>query len=149
MKRPDQDRFDRFAKHFESVDEKLEQFCNEKGFQLERNLYRTPCRVLRKPGNPEQIFDIYQEDNWLTIEYNENLPHTFAVVSYFIPSQHYSVLFKITSVLVEHQPFAAIEVRLDELLNRGLETLISWTPDIIVAKGQQLENLRKKYSEGA
>ena len=148
MKRPDQDRFDRFAKHFESVDEKLEQFCNEKGFQLERNLYRTPCRVLRKPGNPEQIFDIYQEDNWLTVEYNENLHHTFAVVSYIITGQNDSALFKMNSIQVEHQPFAAIEVRLDELLDRGLCMLKSWTPDLIVAKGQQFENIRKKYSVG-
>src|SRR5262245_24521118 len=148
MERPDQDRFDRFAKQFEPVDEQLEQFCNETGFQLERNLYRTPCRVLRRPGNPEQIFDFYMEDHWLKIEYDKDLPHTFAVVSYFIPSENDSVLFKLNAELVEHQPFAAIKVRLNELLTRGLWMLNSWTPDIIVAKGQQLENLKKKYSEG-
>jgi hypothetical protein len=148
MKRPDQDRFDQFAKHFVSVDERLEQFGNKAGFRLERNLYRTPCKVLRKPGNPEQVFDFYLEDNWLTTEYEEDLPHTLAVASFFTPSQDDSVIFKMGVILVEHQPFAAIKVRLEELLNRGLGMLNSWTPDVIVAKGQRLENLRKKYSEG-
>ena len=78
----------------------------------------------------------------------EDLPHTLAVASFFNSSQDDSVIFKMEAILDERQPFAAIKVRLDELLNRGLWMLNSWTPDIIVAKGQRLENLKKKYPEG-
>jgi len=101
-------------------------------------------QAARNQGAPPD----YMDDHWLTIEYKEDLPHTLAVASFFTSSQDDSVIFKMEAILDEHQPFAAIKVRLDELLNRGLWMLNSWTPDIIVAKGQQLENLKKKYSEG-
>ncbi len=48
MRRPDQDRNDLFVRHLESIDKELESFCDKNGFQLGKNVYRTPCRVLQK-----------------------------------------------------------------------------------------------------
>src|SRR5258705_13603985 len=109
MKRPDQDKFDQHAKHFELIDQVLEGFCSEHEFLLDKNLYRTPCRVLRKPGNPELIFDIYQEGGWLDVEYSETLPHTFAIAAYYESSQdNDAFILKMKASIDEHQLFSEI-----------------------------------------
>lgn len=62
MRRPDQDRFDQHSRHFELIDDELERFSGEHEFDLVKNMYRTPCRMLVKPGNPHFNLEVYQED---------------------------------------------------------------------------------------
>ena len=146
MKRPDQDRFDQHSQHFAIIDSELERFCSEHGFRLETNLYHTPCRALRRAGNPELVFEIYQQGDWLKLEYREDLPHTLAVASYYEPPDRPELIFRLTATLAENEPFFALRLNLEKYLNQGLALLESWLPEIIVQQGKGSENFKKKYN---
>ena len=143
MKRPDQDRFDQHARHFDAIDQELERFCREQGFELVRNMYRTPCRVLRRLGNPQLIIDIYQDEHWYNIDYREDMSHTFAVAGYYEPPQDDAHVFKIAASIAEHQPFSEIIRNLNSYLSEGLELLNSLTPEVILQEGQRWEKFKE------
>ena len=146
MKRPDEKQFLQHAEHFLVIDYELESFCQRHGFILDKNIHRTPCRVLRKSGNPEWIFDIYQKGYWLDIAYDEDIPHTFAVAAYYEISPS-NDLYKLEFTIVENAVFAGIVEHLHEYLVKGLEVLKSWTPDTIHMQGTQVENFRRKFAK--
>lgn len=129
MRRPDQDRFDLFTHHLESIDGELEQFRLEHKLRLDKNLNRQPCRVLRTTSNPERIIDIHLDGHWLTMEYQYDLPHNVGVAAYYRPSQG-KRLYKRATV-VEHQPFSVIRANLTQILNASWAMLQSWPPPIL------------------
>lgn len=147
MNRPDEKLFLQHAEHFQEIDNYLESFCKEQGFVLDKNLYRTPCRVLRKRGNPELIIDIYQEGNWLNLKYIKNLPHTFAVAGYYEPTSDDSFIYKLEYVVVEQKTFYEIVIELKDYLTQSLVILNSWTQETFQTKGTRVENLKKKFAK--
>jgi hypothetical protein len=142
----DQDKFDLFAKHLESIDDFLQNFADKHGLVLEKNTYRSPCRILGWPKhtkatkNLQMLIDISMDDDWLKVEYDENLPHTFAVVAYYIPPiDAYTCspnLWRLYEHLAEHLTFSTICQHLDEYLETALQLLKSWTPDVITQRGE-------------
>jgi hypothetical protein len=148
VKRPDEEHFLRHSEHFLIIDQELENFCLRQGFTLDKNLYRTPCRVLRRKGNPELVIDIYQETDWVKTEYYESLPHTFAVAAYYETPPANNYIYKLEALLGEHEQFTVIAENLQNYLARGLHIFSSWTPDIFLQEGLLIENLRKQFGEG-
>ena len=148
MKRPDQYRFNQFSQHFETIDHSLETFSNNYGFSLEKNVNHVPCRILRKSGNPELIIDIYLDDNWFNIEYDADLPHSFAAATFYVPQADDMSLWKLSIVLAEHQPFSAISQCLQTHLETAVQLFQSWTPDIIMQHGKRFRNLNMEWKKG-
>lgn len=148
MKRPDQERFDMFAHHFETIDSLLREFSRIHGFQLEKNVYRQPCRILRRIGNPELLIDIYQDDHWLSVDYRTNLPHSIAAVAYYEPMEDPLSLWKLSEILLEHKPFSVVQEHLEECLKRAATLLGSWAPEIMMQRGQRLRNLKRESQQG-
>jgi hypothetical protein len=147
LRRPDEDLFELFSRHFERIDPVLERFAERHGFRLERNANRQPCRILRRSGNPEQLIDIYLDDHWLQVDYTKNLPHSIAAASFYEPDDH-SSLWKLNEGLIEHQPFSVIQDRLEECLDRAAGVFASWTPELIMRRGERLRNLKREYERG-
>lgn len=147
MKRPDEEKFQQHAQHFLVLDPELESFCAQHGFTLDKNLHRTPCRVLRRRGNPELIFDIYQQGNWLEMEYMEGLPHTFAVAAYYQAAPDDLHLYKLEFAICENESFREVVSHLSEYLNEGLRLLNSWTPEVFISDGTRIENLKKIFAQ--
>ena len=73
MRRPDQDRFDLFARPLECLDEQLQTFADRHGFQLEKNPDRQPGRILRRIDDIQQVIDLSQDDHWLQVDYRFRL----------------------------------------------------------------------------
>jgi len=143
MERPEEKRFLQHAAHFTAIDDYLSEFCAVNHFELDKNLHRTPCRVLRKLGNPRLLMDFYQEGNWFELDYSDSLPHTFVVGGYYTPSTDAKFAFKLERVLVSHQPFNAVSRNLPSLLSAGLAIIQAWTPETFLGEGVQVKNLRK------
>src|SRR5215469_4268141 len=147
MRRPDEDLFELFARHFERIDPALDRFVERHGFRLEKNTHRQPCRILRRTGNPERLIDIYQDDHWLQVDYTKNLPHSMTAIAFY-ESDDRSSLWKLTEDVIEHQPFSVVQERLEECLAYAAIVLESWTPEVIVQRGERLRNLKREYEEG-
>ena len=147
MPRPDQERFERYSRPWESMDGLLGDFAERHELQaLEKNAnrYSEP-----DPGDAQAILslliDIYQDDHWLDVEYRSDLPHSFAAVAFYEPPQDRLSLWKMKEMLLEHQPFSVIEARLEECLERSLRLLASWTPEVIVQRGVRCRNLKREF----
>lgn len=135
MDRPDEKLFLQHIEHFQAVDEYLEDFCEGNNFELDRNLHRTPCRVLRKSGNPKFIIDFYQDGNWLKLEPENDLPHTFVVGGYYESATDNRYVYKLEYFLAKQKTFSEISEKLPEYLIRGLEIFDLWTPEIFEKEG--------------
>lgn len=127
MLRPDSEQFENHAKEFEVLDSALNRFCELNGFKLERNLYRTPCRVLRKVGNPEQIIDIFQDGDWRTGPYNRNWTNTVGVASHFLPNQGDLYYLRLTDKVVSGLTLSSVMDDLEAILRQCLARLSGWT----------------------
>jgi len=147
MNRPDQEQFDLFSRHFEEIDSELRAFGEESGFLLEINPNRYPCRILRQTGNPEFVIDVYQDDHWRQVEYRTDLPHTIAAAAFFTPPSDELSLWKLNEVLLEHVPFSAIRERLPVCLARAVGVFATWSPEIILARGQRLRNFKTECQQ--
>jgi hypothetical protein len=148
MKRPDQDRFELFTKQFEALDPFLTRFGVDHGFQLERNVNRYPCRILRRRGNPQFLIDIYQDDHWLQVDYRSDLPYSIAAAAFYVPPENTLQLWKLSKVIVGHKSFTDIERRIREYMNTALEFSKSLSSEIILQQGQCLRNLKAENERG-
>lgn len=146
MKRPDEEKFLQHAQHFLVLDGELEVFCAQHGFTLDKNLHRTPCRVLRRGENPEQIIDIYQQGHWSEMDYRDDLPHTFALAAYYQASSDDLYLYKLEAIVSDNETFSGIVLHLSEYLTEGLGQLNSWTSEDFLLKGARIENLKKTFA---
>jgi hypothetical protein len=146
MERPDEKHFLQHINHFQVVDPLLENFCVKEGFELDKNLYRTPCRVLRKKGSPKFLFDFYQEGNWLDLEYSDNLAHTFAVAGYYHSPTDESHIYKLEYFFAKQKTFAEISEQLQNHLTRGFETFELWTPKVFEREGNIIKNPKKSIN---
>jgi hypothetical protein len=146
MKRPDEILFLQHTERFKVVDRALTTFCSENGFTLDINLHRTPCRVMRRAGNPEVVLDFYLDGNWQELDDMDNLRYTFAVAGYYVAPENTGVLLKLEAVLGDRQSFGMVCEKLSEYLDAGLRILDSWTISEYQTKGTKLENLRMTMS---
>jgi hypothetical protein len=138
MMRPDQERFERFSRHFEMIDSEVNSFAKEHGFEVIKNLNRQPGRILRKQGNPLQLIDVFLDGHWLQLEYQEDLPHSVGVAVYYQPPQGKRLVKKL--MLVERQPFSLVRESLDSLLQTGLQLLDSWPVPALSEEKQDAAN---------
>jgi hypothetical protein len=153
MVRPDEARFQTHVKHMEALDPILEDFCRGRGdgFILQKNLYRIPCRVLRRRGNPEPIIDIYELGDWSKLEYNENLPHTMGIAAYYQTdgAAYYQaggnreVQYRKTLILYHEVTFGELLEYIEEGLQKALGILSSWTEQDIVRTGECISDVLK------
>lgn len=149
MRRPDQNKFDLFVKHFEKIDPLLQNFADKHGLSLDINTNRYPCRILRKPpGNPSLLIEISMDDHWLDVEYDENLPHSLGIAAYYVPPTDELSRWGLSVNLVKHQTFSTICQTLEERLETALKQLESWTPDIIMERGKCFRNIQKERELG-
>jgi hypothetical protein len=144
--RPDQEKLDTFTAIFVKIDRQLESFCAQNGYQLDKNLNRQPCRVLRKGSNPEYIIEIFLTENWLTTDFTENLVYSIVCCAYYTPPEHKQYRWKLDNVLLENVPFRVVEEKLRQELAVALKFISSWTDDIIIQKGKRMDNLKYLYS---
>jgi hypothetical protein len=124
MVRPDEDRFCRFSRHLEAIDDEIGYFCREHHLQLQKNLNRQPCRVLRSSGNPQFVIDLYLEGHWLSLDYREDLPHSVGVAAYYQPAQGKRLVRRAT--VAERLSFSELRPRLGPILEESLALLKSW-----------------------
>ena len=144
MRRPDQDRFDAFAEHFDVLDEELIAFCHREDFKLERNSLRQPCRVLRREGNPHLLIDISLSKHWLEMELAEDMQHNVNAIAYYeVEGSDY--IWKTSRRIVNEQAFSAIFKNCSNYLLEARNLFRIWTPDVILASGEQIQNLRRKF----
>ena len=143
MTRPDQERFELFARHFEAFDADLDVFGNSHQFQLERNILRQPCRLLRRNGNPNYLIDISLAGHWREMPFEEDLPHDVAVFAYYEPPES-QFIWKKSADIVRGQPFHILRHVLDQHLARGLKLINEWQANVILETRVRVENLKKK-----
>ncbi len=141
MTRPDDATFELFSRHFEELDHQLEPFAESRGYQLEKNPNRQPCRILRRSGNPEAIIDIYQDDHWRQVDYRPDLPYSIAAAAFYRPPDDPHTLWKLSQMLIEGEPFSVVRDGLQEALTRAATLLDAWNHQVIEARGQRLEVL--------
>jgi len=125
MTRPDQAKFDQFARQFEVIDSELQNFGDAYGYELVRNQNRQPCRILRKSDTMLQIIEISLDGDWLRMEFQEDLPCNVTIAAYYQPLRGRR-LFK-RSNIVKHQSFSVIKATLQETLHQSMEQLNSWS----------------------
>jgi hypothetical protein len=129
MVRSDQERFDQFSRHLETIDAELDAFCHEVGLELVRYQNRHPGRILRRPGNPLRLIDIRLEGVWYSMEYQPDLPHTVGEAAYYQPTE--GKRLRKRAFLVEHQPLSLIRRNLKEILEQSHALVQSWPPPIL------------------
>jgi hypothetical protein len=144
MKRPDQDKFDMYARHYEKIDAKLRSYCEKNNCQLEINLLRQPFRVLRQDGNPEFLIDISLSGYWREVAFEENMNHDVTFLAYCEPPQS-QFIWKLANELAVKLSFSILCDRLDGYLEEAFTQMNNLTPEIIMQKGERVENLKKKY----
>jgi hypothetical protein len=144
--RPDQEKLDKFTAIFVKIDRDLESFCAQNGYQLDKNLNRQPCRVLRKGSNPEYIVEIFLTENWFTADFSQNLVYSMVCCAYYTPPEQKQCRWKLDKVLLENVPFLVVEEKLRQELSAALKFISSWTADIIIQKGKRMDNLKHLYS---
>jgi len=119
MERPDQPRFDHFSRHFEEIDDELERFGSEHGWELKINPLRKPERDLHKITEATFMFGIWVEGNWLTLDRNTPLLHNVGITVVYEPEP---ILGFIRSVpFAEHQTFDCVKANLGQFLHRLLD----------------------------
>jgi len=144
MRRPDQDKFDMFARHFGSIDHAVEVFCKTHIFQLEKNYFRQPSRVLKREGNPSFLIDIGLSEHWLKIKYEEDMPHTITAIGYYEPPDSATV-WRVAHKITNRERFSQLQEKLFEHLEEAVRLINEWTPEVIMQKGKPSENLKQKY----
>ena len=144
MKRPDQDNFDMFARHFDGIDCLVEAFCKTHDFQLEKNSFRQPSRVLKREGNPSFLIDIGLSEHWLKTKYEEDMPHTITVIGYYEPPNS-AVIWKIASEIASQESFSHLQGKLADYLEKAARLINEWTSEVIMHNGKPSENLKRKF----
>ncbi len=125
MERPDQPRFDHFSRHFEEIDERLEDFGRQFGWELIKNPLRKPERDLCKAGEARILFGIYLEGNWLTLDPRAPFLHTAGMTAIYDPVPDMRFLKR--SRFAEHETFDHIKANLDAFLHRAVEFALKCT----------------------
>src|SRR6266516_5155428 len=141
MPRPDQTKFDVFARPFEKIDEQLHSLSQGHSLLVEKDLNRQPCRVLKRPGNPHYLIDISYDDYWFETEFREGLPLSVSLVAYYIPPENDKFVWRMSTVLSEHLTLSAIGQNLKKILEEAILLIESWPPQRILREGQRSENL--------
>ena len=124
VERPDQPRFDYFSRHFEQIDDQLEAFGRQFGWELIKNPLRKPERDLHKIGIMRVMLGIYLEGNWLELDVDAPFLHTAGVTAIYRPVPDLGFFRRI--VLVEHETFDNIKANLDQILYRGMNAAETW-----------------------
>lgn len=145
MPRPDQAKFDLFAKTFEPLDEFLESFSREYDFQVQTNLNRQPCRVLTKGENPQYLIDLSYDSYWVETEFSADLTFSVTLIAYYTPPSSDEFILKTSIALAHESPFSLLRIDLKSYLEQAVKIINLWTPDFIIRNGERLVNLKKKY----
>lgn len=117
--RPDQPRFDHFSHHFEQLDNRLEEFGNEYGWELIKNPLRMPSREMRHRTDVNILFSIQLEGHWLKLDPEAPFLHRIACCAIYQPVS--DLRFFKEQVITEHQPFDYVKENLDYLLPIALK----------------------------
>ena len=139
MKHDPTNTLDKHTQHFLQIDEALTKFANEHGFLLEKNVQNQPCRILRKKGNPSYVIDIRQEGTWEMVPYRDDLPHTLAVIGFFV-DRHQEYVYRKTEELSYFVHFQNILANLDKYLKKAFEFIESWPAEVIFREGSQSQH---------
>lgn len=126
--------FAEHVKHFELLDRKLELFAREHQFELEKNQWHRPCRVLRKKGTLEYIVEISQDGDWKNSLYQSDLPHTVSVVAQSSDSEH---VYRLNSRIADAVSFSLVERNLTDYLTTALDCIQKWTLPVLVRDGEK------------
>jgi hypothetical protein len=128
--------FDEHVRHFEALDPILEEFAREHSFALEKNQLHSPCRLLRKKGNPEYIIGIEQEGIWFRLAYRDDLPHTVGVTAYLVDEKK-EFVYQMSEEIAYFQHFSTIQENLNDYLKRALACIERWNAEVIRREGAQ------------
>ncbi len=79
-----------------------------------------------------EFIGVYLEEHWHNIDWQEDMLHTIVVAAYYKPAQG-KRLYK-RHKIVEHIPFSAVQLNLENLLIEGLSMLKSWSPPTVTAE---------------
>ena len=139
-------RFEEHVKHFEQIDDFLEDFSRANGFALEKNQWHRPCRVLRRKGNPEQVIEITQEGDWKKVSYRDDLPHTITVVGQAVDEKQ-QFIYRMNEDVAYFVHFSTIQDNLRKYMGDALARLQKWTPDVILREGARGRHPLAEYHE--
>ena len=126
--------FEEHIQHFVLLDSSLQQFADARSFAFEKNALHSPCRFLRRNGNPSHIISIQQEGVWHKVSYRDNLPHSFSVSGYW-QDERKEFVYQISKELAYFVLFSALQENLQQLLAEAAECVEYWTAEVIRAEG--------------
>ncbi len=138
--------FEEHVKHFEQIDDVLQDFARVNGFALEKNQLHRPCRILRRKDNPHHLIEIAQEGEWEKVLYREDLPHTIAVIGYAVDEKQ-EFVYRMYEEVAYFVHFSTIESNLQQYLKTALAHLQKWTRDTILRDGAQSRHPSAYYRE--
>ena len=124
----------------------LEAFCAQHGLHLDKNALRQPCRVIRKPGNPNYLMDIHEEGVWHEMEYSEQLPHSVFAAAHYSSPEDSDWVYRVEHLIAHGHEFSSIRNDLGEYLSAWLALVNTWQPATILEQGRRHQNLAKNYN---
>lgn len=128
--------FAEHVKHFEVLDAVLEDFATKHLFVLEKNQLRSPCRLLKRMGNPTYIIGISQEGNWHKIQYRDDLPHTIVVAAY-LADETKEYYYEIREEIAYFVHFSTIVENLEQYLAEAMRYVKKWNAAVVRQEGAQ------------
>lgn len=138
--------FEEHIRHFEELDNELELFAREHSFILEKNALHSPCRLLRRNGNPSFVIGIQQEGVWFKVKYRSDLPHTVAVVGYW-EDESKDYVYELRQELAYFVPFSNVKSNLKTYLSDALAYIQHWTPEVVRNQGAKSRHPSAYYRE--
>ncbi|UXI68013.1 hypothetical protein [Tahibacter amnicola] len=147
MRRPDQDRFDAFARYFDALDPSLTAFAEKHGFALEKNVNRAPSRILRRQGGVEHVIGISLDGDWQAMALNDDLPLAFGICGHHEDPVDRRRLFRAVRELAVVRSREVLIERLPSLLKESLSQFEMWTETYMRTNVPAIENWRAIYGE--
>jgi hypothetical protein len=140
--RPDQEKFDTFARPLSVFDSIFEEYATYNGFTFEKNAFRTPSRMLRKHDNPGFFIEMLLDSIWYDVDYSETLPYKFIVIADCKDDRNPEKLWRFEGTLASGRPVSWMLLNIRSLVEEAIRILNNCTSKFIEENGRQMDNLK-------
>jgi hypothetical protein len=120
------------ASRLEILDEALYEFVVANHLVVGKNQGQRPCRVVRKPGNPIQVFELELDREQVEMGSGAGLPYNVGLAAYYYPDERHRVERHVPEWRVGTSLLELVG-GLPALLAEAFELLDSWgTPQLVL-----------------
>lgn len=127
--RPDQPRFDRFARELSALDDVLEAYCSIYQLGLRKNPFRQQGFDLHTWGNPKLMFGINLDGHWLQLDWDSTLTYMVGVCAGFDVASGSRLIKRLT--LAGQCTIGYICENIESLLEEGWRLLEDWEREAV------------------